>query len=125
LIASSTSSNRPGWFGGNEHSFDSTQVAVNVDRDKILPWFFVHAVSKHLSVLFPESGTNHEKVLPSGPALILLDVDPLADVEAELSAKESRVDWISERGRPDRTESYGNCRRRADMRVNMTVGTRS
>jgi transposase len=110
-----------GLVWGKELYFDSTQVEANADRDKMLPRFYVDAVTEHLAALFREGDTSQEEDLPVAPALIPLPVDLPADVETELAAKNAaRHDWITELGRPDREETHGSYQRQSDVWVNTT-----
>src|SRR5919202_582970 len=111
-----------GLVWGKELYFDSTQVEANADRDKMLPRFYVDAVTEHLTALFPtEDSSQEQQGLPIEPAPILLPVDLPADVEAERAAKHAaRYDWITELGRPDRTATHGSYQRQSDVWVNTT-----
>jgi hypothetical protein len=111
---------RAGLVWGKELYFDSTQVEANADRDKMLPRFYVDAVSEHLAALFPDADTNPEREpLTPEQAPIRLPIDLPPDVEAELTAKNAaRHDWIAELGRPDRTETHGSYQRQSDVWVN-------
>src|SRR5918998_615534 len=54
-----------GLVWGKEMYVDSTQVKANADRDKMLPRFYVDAVTEHLAALFPEAdATPQEESVP-------------------------------------------------------------
>src|ERR671932_2837211 len=96
-----------GLVWGKELYFDSTQVEANADRDKMLPRFYVDAMTEHLAALFPEADVTpqEEPEFEAEPSPIPLPVTLPPDVEAELTAKNAaRHDWIAELGRPDRDE---------------------
>ena len=111
-----------GLVWGKDLYFDSTQVAANADRDKMLPRFYVDAVNDHLTALFPDEATSHEQLgLPIELAPVPLPVDLPPDAEAALATKNAaRHDWIAELGRPNRAETHGNYQRQADVWVNTT-----
>ncbi len=66
-----------GLVWGKELYFDSTQIAANADRDKMVPRFYVDAVTAHLTALFPEGDMHHaeEPGLPRAPAPIVWFTD--------------------------------------------------
>src|SRR5919199_5111260 len=77
-----------GLVWGKELYFDSTQVEANADKDKMLPRFYVDAVTEHLAALFPETDARpEEQGLPPEPAPIPLPVALSPEVESELAAK--------------------------------------
>jgi len=111
-----------GLVWGKEIYLDSTQVAANADRDKMLPRFYVDAMHDHLAALFPEADP-HPAPAPAPPAAapIPLPVDLPPEVEAGLAATNAaRHDWIAELGRPDRAVKRGDYQRQADIWVNTT-----
>src|SRR3712207_6817904 len=50
-----------GLVWGKELYLDSTQVEANADRDKMLPRFYVAAVTEHLAALFPDVDRSEER----------------------------------------------------------------
>ncbi|MDQ5854156.1 MAG: hypothetical protein M3380_19230 [Chloroflexota bacterium] len=89
---------KEGLVWGKELYLDSTLVEANADRDKMLPRFYVDAVTEHLAALFREGDTSQEEDLPGEPIPMLLPVDLPPDVEAERAAKNAaRHDWIGKR----------------------------
>ena len=98
---------------------DSTQVAANADRDKMLPRFYVEAVGAPVDARFPCAPT--EATLPGEPARVPtplpLNLPPAA--EAELTARNTaRHDWIAVLGRPDRAVQRWHSQRRSDIWMN-------
>jgi len=111
-----------GLVWGKELYFDSTQVEANADRDKMVPRFYLDAITEHLTALFPEGDTSQQQQDDlAAPQPIPLPVDLPPEVEAELAAKNAaRHDWIAELGRPDRAETHGSYQRQSDVWVNTT-----
>ena len=110
-----------GLVWGKELYCDSTQVEANADRDKMLPRFYVDAVTEHLTALFPEGDVSQEAQLPPPESAPIPLVTLPPEVEAEVAAKNAgRHDWIAALGRPDREETHGSYQRQSDVWVNLT-----
>ncbi len=113
---------KEGLVWGKEIYLDSTQVEANADKDKMLPRFYVDAMTEHLAALFPETGPDPQpEPVAVEAAPIRLPVDLSPEAEAELAAKNAaRHDWIAELGRQERDVANGYYQRQADLWVNTT-----
>lgn len=113
---------KEGLVWGKEIYLDSTQVEANADKDKMLPRFYVDAMTEHLAALFPEAEPEpqHEPATPE-TAPIRLPVDLAPEAEVELAATNAaRHDWIAELGHQERDVVNGYYQRQADIWVNTT-----
>jgi transposase len=113
---------KEGLVWGKDLYLDSTQVEANADKDKMLPRFYVDAMTEHLAALFPEAEPDpHHEPVTAEAAPIRLPVNLAPEVEAELAARNAaRHDWIAELGHQQREVRHGSYQRQADVWVNTT-----
>jgi transposase len=112
-----------GLVWGEELFFDATKVEANASMESRVPRFSAEA---HLGGLFgeeeeeaAETGAGEETSEPSAEA----DLDALLPAASDrgLRAENAkRDDWISRKGKPDRTIVRGGYRRKSDYEVSLT-----
>jgi transposase len=107
-----------GLVKGRELFFDATKIEADADMDSLIPRWFVET---HLDGLF-EGGTlelsdeNNESSEIEEPTTSL----PTAEDENLIKANSSSTDWISRKGRQDRSFQSGPRRRTSDSRASRT-----